>query len=274
MVAVLLDRVVSENKTVTPTSTSTLGFCYTGEPGRVVVYASDFRDSMQIRDILDSCGFTLDAQLKSEASPDRNTLYGAIVCHKSDQDERTKNILHTLNASRVLVLSNCSDERTIVSMLNHGAHHYIHINQSTTLLAARIGAALRQHNAASLEPFIVGDIQFDIQRRSVSRAGQTVDLSPKEYELAYYLFANSSRIIGNDELMSAVWLLPAHMDTRRIDTAACRVRKKLGLVESRGWELKRIRRVGYRLLQLGTTAESAPVPACQHPVDQFSRRFA
>ena len=56
--------------------------------------------------------------------------------------------------------------------------------------------------------------------------------------------------MATSELLTSIWSLPASMDTRRIDTAACRVRKKLRLNASDGWELNRIRRVGYRLIKV------------------------
>jgi len=86
-------------------------------------------------------------------------------------------------------------------------------------------------------------------------------LSPKEYEFAYYLFVNRHRVIVNAELMMSVWSLPSTMDARRIDTAACRVRKKLQLTEnSSGWCLRRIRRVGYELLFNGELDSTLPSP--------------
>jgi DNA-binding winged helix-turn-helix (wHTH) protein len=95
-----------------------------------------------------------------------------------------------------------------------------------------------------------GSIRFDLQKRRVTLADKLVDLSPKEYELACYLFSNRGRVISNSELMTSIWSLPPGMDTRRIDTAACRVRKKLGLNAADGWELRRLRRVGYLLVQV------------------------
>lgn len=254
MVAGLLDRIGFDEAAGYASCDS--GLYYKEGLGKVLVTASDMQDALLIQEILGKCGFTQVGPSSSEAVSERAAFFGAVICHKSGQDEQTKAVLRTLRANRVLILSNCADERTLVSLLDHGGHQFIDINQSHTLLVARIGAALRLHSIASQQPFIVGDIQFDRQRRTVSRAGKAIDLSPKEYELAYYLFANAGRIIGNDELMSAVWLLPVFMDTRRIDTAACRVRKKLELFHSQGWELKRIRRVGYRLVQLTATADS------------------
>lgn len=48
--------------------------------------------------------------------------------------------------------------------------------------------------------------------------------------------------------MTAMWLLPSNMDARRIDAAACRVRRKMQLhADTTGWRLKRLRGVGYKI---------------------------
>jgi len=156
------------------------------------------------------------------------------------------------DCQRVVVLSDCTAETSIVHALEQGAHHYFDIAESPTVLQARLGAALRQHALHTRRVLDVAPFKFNLERRSVYRDGKLISLSPKEYEFAYYLFANRHRVVVNSELMTSVWSLPSSMDARRIDTAACRVRKKMQLSESSsGWSLRRIRRVGYELLWRG-----------------------
>lgn len=162
-----------------------------------------------------------------------------------------------LLGKRVIVLSDCMDEQTIVAMLNDGAHHCFDLRESPRILQARLTAALRRHGRSRGRSLVLGEICFDVQKRRVTRAGHVIELSPKEYELAFFLFSNHERIVENGELLTSIWNLPVGMDTRRIDTAACRVRKKLGLTADNGWELKRLRRIGYRLVRTQTGSEAA-----------------
>lgn len=148
---------------------------------------------------------------------------------------------------RKIVLTDCELEETTVKFLQKGARHCIRVNEPDCILRARLEAALRVHPGTAQRSFSVGDIHFDIQKRRALRAGVEIDLSPKEFEFARYLFSNPDKIVGSAELMTSVWSLPVTMDSRRIDTAACRVRKKLRLSGDDGWKLKRIRRVGYHL---------------------------
>ena len=85
----------------------------------------------------------------------------------------------------IIVLSARSDERSKVQALDLGADDYIGKPFGIAELMARIRAALRHRFQAQgeLPVFVSGDLSIDLVRRHVSRAGQEVKLSPKEFEL-------------------------------------------------------------------------------------------
>lgn len=171
-----------------------------------------------------------------------------ILCHRKFKDYPSTPLNQLLPGQRIIVLSDCESEQTVVSLLNSGAHYFFNLRETESLLQARLEAALRFNDVSTNNSFTVGDIYFDAIKRVVVRRGKLIDLSPKEYELAFYLFSNRERIVCNSELMTSIWSLPASNDTRRIDTAACRLRKKLLLNTENGWQLKRLRSIGYRLI--------------------------
>ncbi len=186
------------------------------------------------------------------------SIVAVILCHRvsshdSSADSSEMNLPsqlpNQLRGKRLIVVSDCMAEQTVVTLLDDGAHHCFNLRESPHVLQARLEAALRRHCRSPDKTLVLGDISFDVQKRRVTRAGRVIELSPKEYELAYYLFSNHDRVVENGELLSSIWSLPVEMDTRRIDTAACRVRKKLSLTADHGWELKRLRRIGYRLVR-------------------------
>ncbi len=185
-------------------------------------------------------------------------IVATVLCHRarSHDSAADSNVINLpsqlpnhLRCERLIVLSDCMAEQTVIDLLNDGAHHCFNLHESPRILQARLAAALRRHGRSRDKSLVHGDIVFDVQKRRVTRAGRVIDLSPKEYELAFYLFSNHDRVVENGELLASIWNLPVGMDTRRIDTAACRVRKKLGLTAAHGWELKRLRRIGYRLVK-------------------------
>ena len=186
---------------------------------------------------------------KNIAKPNFTEEYVAtVVCHRKSTARPPLSLSQSLPGEKIIILSDCESEQTVVTLLYGGAHFFFNLRESKALLQVRLEAALRQNGKFTNKSFAVGDIYFDAEKRQVTRQGKFIDLSPKEFDLAYYLFFNRERIVCNSELMTSLWSLPASMDTRRIDTAACHLRKKLKLNSENGWLLKRLRTVGYRLI--------------------------
>ena len=150
---------------------------------------------------------------------------------------------------RVLVLTDSMDEPAVCSYLNAGAHHVIPLNDTPHLMQARLLAGLRQHSEPMQKEWHVGPYHFDLSRRTVTMDGENLRLSPREFELAHYLFEHRERTVPTAEILESVWSLPAYTDSRRIDTAACRVRKKMMLGQRGEWQLRRMRREGYQIVR-------------------------
>lgn len=171
-----------------------------------------------------------------------------IVCHREAEGPRPP-MPTAREAGAVLVFSDSKQEQIVVETLEAGAHHFFDIGESPRLMQERLTAALRSRLQCSRGELRVKPFRFDLGNRCAWRDDRLIALSPKEFDLAYYLFFHRGRTVGNCELMTAVWSLPRTMDTRRIDTAACRLRKKMGLEAPDGlWRLKRLRSEGYKLI--------------------------
>ncbi len=171
-----------------------------------------------------------------------------VILHRRSTAAQYPKIPKKIGVNRMVVLSDCNNEQTVVKALESGAHHFILLNESDAIIQARLKASLRHHTLQAQRELCVEPFTFNLERRTVMLDGKVLNLSPKEYEFAYYLFSNRHRVVVNAELMTSVWSLPSSMDARRIDTAACRVRKKMELHRNEtGWCLKRLRRVGYEL---------------------------
>ena len=236
----------------------------TSPESQILLVANRRDDQTKIVDLLDEIGYT------AEIYPDFSTLtepangvrrrddaHATIICHRRINEADAAELPATLPGARVIVFSDCRSEDSICNMLELGAHQYFDIDESRRVMLARLEAALRYHSRPARASFEFADFHFDLQKRRVMREQETVDLSPKEFDFALYLFSHRDRIVGNSELMTSVWSLPPSMDTRRIDTAACRVRKKMRLTEEHGWRLKRLRREGYQLIHLNHLGRSA-----------------
>lgn len=227
----------------------------------VAVIANKGSDKQLMSQLLRKAGYNaglFDSGDSVDTSIDEHSAM--IVCHRQSHSMPQPGLPQCIGGQRIVVFSDCNAEQTIVRALENGAHHFFDIAESPDILQVRLEAALRQHSLQAKRILDVAPFKFNLERRAVSKDDKPINLSPKEYEFAYYLFANRHRVVVNAELMTSVWSLPSSMDARRIDTAACRVRKKMQLGDtSTGWNLRRIRRVGYELLWCGEADESTVI---------------
>jgi DNA-binding response OmpR family regulator len=150
----------------------------------------------------------------------------------------------------------CEDD--IVRGLELGADDYITKPVRPRELLARIGAVTRRscntdesHGVMELEPY-----QIDPGSRSIRRNGETIKLTQKEYELAFFLFRNLGRVLSRAHILENVWGRNPVVNTRTIDTHVCRIRGKLGIAADSGWRLSSIYQHGYRMERVPRTNEN------------------
>ena len=107
----------------------------------------------------------------------------------------------------VILLTAKDGDKDKVRGLELGADDYIVKPFSPEELAARIRAVLRRATgAATLERVVcAGDVEIDLERRQVTRAGETVMVTRTEWLLLQHLAANAGKVIVNAELLSKVW---------------------------------------------------------------------
>lgn len=140
-------------------------------------------------------------------------------------------------------------EEDIVSALAKGADDYLTKPVSRGELLARIEAVARR---ARPQAEVSDELQappYVLQRslRTVRFHGQSVELSPKEFELAYLVFASPGRLLSRTYLLESVWGLNASVETRTVDSHVSRLRRKLQLKPENGWRLSSVYNHGYRL---------------------------
>jgi len=231
------------------------------EPAIAIIAADPDDRALQTRLITD-LGFTCRSYEEAwQFDQAEDTARALVVCFRVAQATTHVPVFPvSARGCRILVLSDLEDERHVVDTLGAGAHHLFRIDELPGILQARLGAALRRHDRVRNGSMEVAPFCFELAHRRVSLEDRVLDLSPKEFDLAFYLFANRGRVVTNAELLTSVWSLPQDIDTRRIDTAACRVRKKMQLGDQTGWVLRRFRREGYGLYSDTRDVDTA-VPA-------------
>ena len=107
----------------------------------------------------------------------------------------------------IVVLSARHDERSKVEALNLGADDYVAKPFGMAELMARMRAALRHAFQAQgeLPAFVSGDLTVNLVRRHVTRDGQEVKLSPKEFDLLRHLVMHAGKVLTHRQLLRQVW---------------------------------------------------------------------
>ena len=98
-------------------------------------------------------------------------------------------------------------------------------------LMARINAVLARKNGSAQQSQSVmkfKGLEINIAARTVSVDGAKVDLTPKEYELLFYLVENKNIALSRDKLLSDIWGYDFFGDDRTIDTHIKNLRNNLG----------------------------------------------
>jgi two-component system OmpR family response regulator len=153
------------------------------------------------------------------------------------------------NRTPVLFLTTMSGLDDRVEGLEGGGDDYLAKPFAFTELLARIHAITRRAEAqGGSEPtrLRIADLEMDLIRRTVQRAGKTIDLQPQEFRLLEFLLRNAGRTVTRTMLLEHVWDLHFDPRTNIVETHMSRLRAKV----DRGFELELIhtlRSVGYVL---------------------------
>jgi DNA-binding response OmpR family regulator len=130
--------------------------------------------------------------------------------------------------SRVLMLTAAATVDDRVGGLGIGADDYLPKPFAFAELVARIRALFRRAQPALPPVLEAGDLRLDPARRTASRAGQRLDLGPKEFGALELLLAAQGRVVPAEELLDRVWDEMADPFTSSVKVTISRLRRKLG----------------------------------------------
>ena len=129
----------------------------------------------------------------------------------------------------VLILSARDQEMEKIEALDFGADDYVEKPFNVGELLARMRVVIRRQQNREHTPQLVqaGGLVIDFQKRLVTRDGEVVHLSPKEYELLAKLAEAGGKVLSHKELLVAVWG-PAHEhDTQYLRVFIGQLRQKI-----------------------------------------------
>ena len=149
----------------------------------------------------------------------------------------------------VIVVSarDATDEK--VAALDLGADDFVAKPFDSEEVLARIRAALRHRLASATGAPVLrhGDVEIDLAARRVSRGGEDVRLTPKEYGFVAELAKSPGRVVTHAHLLRTVWGAGHEHDVEYLRVAARAIRRKLEQDPSQPTLLRNEPGVGYRL---------------------------
>ncbi|HEY8330569.1 Transcriptional activator protein CzcR [compost metagenome] len=114
-----------------------------------------------------------------------------------------------------------------VKGLELGADDYLVKPFSYAELLARVRTLLRRGPPREVEQFRVADLELDLLRRRVTRAGERVNLTNKEFALLHLLLSREGEVLSRAYIASQVWQMNFDSDTNVVDVAIRRLRAKI-----------------------------------------------
>ena len=164
-----------------------------------------------------------------------------------DGFEVLKRIRQSSIPSRILMLTARGEVGDRVAGLKAGADDYLTKPFAMEELLARIEALGRRAGGVELSQVLkTGDLIMDLEHRRVTRAGERMDLSPREFEILQIFMKEPGRTFSRDESSERMWEREHEYDTRTVEIFIMRLRKKLDR-DGNPSVISTIRGVGYTL---------------------------
>ena len=225
-----------------------------GEPSRILVVDDDPRTLRFVRRALTSAGFAPLVTAEADdvahiirAEKPRLVLLDLVLPGRNGIElMREEPVLSDLP---VIFISGYGRDETVAAALEAGAVDYIVKPFSPTELVARVRAALRRHDEP--EPFVVGELVVDYERRLVSVGGEPVELTATEYKVLRVLALDAGRVVSHDTLLRRVWEDRDDADSNLVRIFVRNIRRKLGESASNPTYIFSVRGVGYRMAEPG-----------------------
>ncbi|GAB6092605.1 response regulator transcription factor [Furfurilactobacillus curtus] len=169
-----------------------------------------------------------------------------------DGMEVTKRARQAGNDTPIIIVTAKGEEFDRVFGLEIGADDYVTKPFSPREILARIKAVTRRSERVTpteqqlVRKITIGDLSVDEDRLRVTRSGESIVLTPKEFELLDYLIHRQGRVLDRETLLNGVWGFDYAGDTRMVDMHISHLREKIEADPKHPRYLKTVRGFGYQ----------------------------
>jgi DNA-binding response OmpR family regulator len=148
----------------------------------------------------------------------------------------------------LIVLSAVGEELDKVLLLEIGADDYVVKPFGSRELLARIRAVLRRTAPDQSKLLTFSDVEVDLERRIVRRAGEEIRLTRAEFNLLAFFLQNPDRALSRDVILNSVWGYESFPNTRTVDAHVVHLRQKLEPDPEQPRYFITLHGVGYRFI--------------------------
>ena len=148
----------------------------------------------------------------------------------------------------IIMLTARGQEIDKVLGLKTGADDYVTKPFSFLELMARVEAVMRRSSnyGEQIDTYAFGDVAIDFKRAEATKAGRSIELSPREFKLLRFLIDHRGEVLPRERLLDAVWGYDDVPFTRTVDMHVAKLRKKIEDAPANPSWLVTVHRVGYK----------------------------
>jgi DNA-binding response OmpR family regulator len=217
---------------------------------RILLAEDDVSQAESLKDWLEMDGYSVDwvergdhAILAIEQHQYDCILLDRGLPHASG-DEILK-IIRRQNTQNPFIFITAKDHiHDRVEGLDLGANDYLVKPFNLQELSARVRSQLRQHQAQAGQHLNFSDLQLDPQAKTLTKAGQLINLTAKEFQILHKLMQKPDYVLTREQLEESLYAWGDEIESNAIEVFIYQIRKKIG-----GQYIKTIRGLGYRMHQ-------------------------
>src|SRR5579862_4632376 len=159
-----------------------------------------------------------------------------------------RTIANSIPGLPLVILSACSDVTEKILLLEMGADDYVTVPFNHRELVARLRALIRRASPVRQGMYFFADVIVDFSKAEITRGGEKIIVTPKEFKTLEFLTKNAQSMISRDELLDKVWGYDNYPCTRTVDNHMLRLRQKLEKDPSNPSHFLTVHGLGYRFV--------------------------
>jgi two-component system copper resistance phosphate regulon response regulator CusR len=204
-----------------------------GVPHRLLVIEDERKTASYLRKGLTENGFAVDVAaegqegLRLARQGDYDLIILDVMLPGRDGWSVLAELRHADSPTPVLFLTARDAVADRVKGLELGADDYLVKPFAFAELLARVRSVLRRGSGRQPETVRVGDLEVDLVRHRASRAGQRLDLTPKEFALLSLFVRRSGEVLSRPLIAEQVWEMTIESDSNVVDVHVRRLRAKV-----------------------------------------------